>query len=330
MSGIAILALAGCSAGATPVPTSASAAPAASAAAASAPASVAAKVYTIVFLNPQPTNPYWALEQQGLELKAKELGVQLQTLASGADVGAQLNALESAIAKKPDGIIIGPLGSKGIVPGIQAANAAGIPVLVVDTAVDGGTIVSLVQTDNVAASALAGSFIKDQLPSGGSVLMINGDLASQTAQARQKGTTDVLTSAGNFKLDQQSGFWDTNKAFTVAQNALTANANLVAIFNASDQMTDGAVAEIKAAGIDPKKIIVTGFDGAENTLKEMQAGLVNADVAQQPCLMAETAMSTLVDSLNGKTVEQHIAIAAKLITPANVNDWIKGAGSCSG
>ncbi len=280
---------------------------------------------TVVFLNPQPTNPYWQKMEAGLKAAAAKAGIKLSVLGSGADVGSQVNTMQSAVASHPAGIIVGALDSKGIVPGVVSANDAGIPVVAVDTEIDGGKVASLVQTDNVAAAALAGDYIGKNVKAGSTVLIVDGDPANQTAQARHKGVVQGLEEHGTFKMVTQTGMWDTNQAMNVVTNVLTSNPHLAAVFNASDQMTQGTLAALG----DRTGIVVTGFDGDATVLKAVASGRVGADVAQDPCKIGSTGLQQMVNALDGKSVEKLVHVPAVMITSDNVKDFLDAGTGCS-
>ena len=113
--------------------------------------------YRLAFMQVFPDNPFWQTMKEGVESRAAEDGVTVDIIAlpTNAGVADQVAQMEDAVTQGYDGIILGTIDAAGIVPGIEAANAAGIPVLAVDTAPAGGDLISLVQTDNVAASRLA-------------------------------------------------------------------------------------------------------------------------------------------------------------------------------
>ena len=115
-------------------PQAAPAAPAAPAAT-TAPAAPAKKTYTIAIIHQQEGNPYFAVEQPGVEAAAKELGdtVIFKGPAS-MDVNAQVELVDSLIAQKVDAIGLDALDPDALVPVAQKAMKAGIKVFSWDSA----------------------------------------------------------------------------------------------------------------------------------------------------------------------------------------------------
>src|SRR3954467_4027683 len=145
--------------------------------------------YKLAYMQVFPDNPFWETMKEAVEAGAAEHGVTVDTFAlpTASGVADQVSQMETAVTQQYDGIILGTVDAAGIVPGIEAANNAGIPVLSVDTAPAGGDFISLVQTDNVAAARTGGEFIADRIGGKGKVLNLQGDLANQTGQARNEG-----------------------------------------------------------------------------------------------------------------------------------------------
>jgi ABC-type sugar transport system substrate-binding protein len=121
--------------------------------------------YKLAFMQVFPDNPFWQTMKEAVEARAVEDGVTVDviSLPTASGVSDQVSQMEDAVTQQYQGIILGTVDAAGIVPGIEAANNAGIPVIAVDTAPAGGDFISLVQTDNVAASALGGEFIAEAI-----------------------------------------------------------------------------------------------------------------------------------------------------------------------
>ena len=77
--------------------------------------------------------------QRGAEEAAKALNVDLTVQAAEreTDVDKQMQIIENLIQAKVDALAVTPSGSREVVPAIGKANLANIPVVVVDTRLDG-------------------------------------------------------------------------------------------------------------------------------------------------------------------------------------------------
>lgn len=278
--------------------------------------------YKLAYLQVFPDNPFWQTMKEAVEARAIENGVTVDTIAlpTASGVADQVSLIENAITQQYQGIILGTVDAAGIVPGIDAANAAGIPVIAVDTAPAGGDFISLVQTDNVAASELGGLFIADMIGGAGKVLNLQGDMANQTAQARNEGLHRALDAFPDIQVIDQSSMWLGEKGLSITENILTSDPDLKAIFAANDPPALGAIQALKAAG--KTDVVVVGFDGTEAGLQAIKDGDLAADVLQFPDVMGIIGVDLMVRHLNGEEIPERVDSGSGLATVENVDDYL--------
>ncbi len=283
------------------------------------------EAYRLAFMQVFPDNPFWQTLREGVEARAAENGVTVDviSLPTNSGVSDQVAQMEDAVTQGYDGIILGTIDAAGIVPGIEAANAAGIPVLAVDTAPAGGELISLVQTDNVAGSRLAGEFIVEQLGGQGKVLNLQGDMANQTAQARNDGFHEAVDAAGLDVIDQ-SAHWRQEEGLSITENILTSDPDIVAIFAANDPPALGALQALRSAGRDD--VLIVGFDAIPDAVEAVKNGEMTATVAQFPLVMGTVGVDLLVRHLNGEEVPELVDSGAMLVTQENVEQFQQEQG----
>src|SRR4051812_3665343 len=279
--------------------------------------------YKLAYMQVFPENPFWQTMKEAVEARAAEDGVTVDTIAlpTASGVADQVGQMENAVTQQYDGIILGTVDAAGIVPGIEGANTAGIPVLSVDTAPAGGDIISLVQTDNIAAAQQGAQFIADKIGGKGKVLNLQGDLANQTGQARNKGVHDVFDTYPDIQVIDQSTMWQEEKGLSITENILTSDPDIVAIFAANDPPALGAVQALKAAG--RSDVIVVGFDGTKDGLQAVKDGDLAADVLQFPDAMGIIGVDLLVRHLNGETIPEKVDSGSGLATAENIDQYLK-------
>ena len=164
-----------------------------------------------------------------------------------------------------DGLVIGPVDSRGLKASFDKAQQAGIPVVTVDTRVEHPAVRSHVATDNVAAAKLAGEYIVKRLGGKGKVLILGGITGSQTADDRRNGVEKLCKASGMTVIFRPAD-WDEAKANQITQNELGANPDLGAIFAACDPMIITAKQAVKAKGM-LGKVVLVGFDAIPACLK---------------------------------------------------------------
>ena len=77
-------------------------------------------------------NPFFKVIGDHITAEAAKAGYDTIVLSADNDVARQANHVKDFIVKKCAAIVLSPCESRSIVPVIQEANAAGIPVLTVD------------------------------------------------------------------------------------------------------------------------------------------------------------------------------------------------------
>lgn len=267
--------------------------------------------YTIGFVVSTQTNPFFVTLSEGVEAKAKELGAEVITIDAQDDPAQAASGVEDLITRGVDLIIINPTDSDAIVPSVENANAAGIPVMTVDRTSNGGEVVTHIASDNVAGGELAGNFIKEKLSGTGKVVELEGVPGANSAIERGEGFAKAIEGTTIEVVARQTANFDRTEGLNVMENLLQANPEIDAVFAQNDEMALGALQAIQASG---REILVVGFDATDDAVASVEAGDLGATVAQKPDLMGQTAAQAALDYLGGKTVEAFIPVELELIS----------------
>lgn len=277
--------------------------------------------YVLGMKGPGAGNPFWAAVEAGAKAKGAELGVEVIVVAPPAesDVQAQITQIEDLIAQKVDGIALAPTDPNALAPVVDAAKAAGIPVVFVDTrGINEG--VTFIGTNNEVGAALAADFMCKNLPSGSEVAILQGLISQSTGQARADGSKKGLEGCGLKVVAEQTGEWDRAKGLAVTENILAGNPNIKGIFGSNDNMALGAVEALKAAA-KLADVMVVGFDANPDAAASILAGEMTASVAQAPANMGGFGIQALVDLKAGKTLEPWIDTGTVLVTKENAEQY---------
>lgn len=182
---------------------------------------------------------YWQAAVKGVESKAKELGVKVNCTGPNAesDIADQVNMLNNAINKSPDGIGLAACDQSACLDALQTAMDNEIPVVCFDSGIPDapeGSVYSTVATDNYGAGATAA----ENLYAG-----LKDTIAAATSQVRigevnQEATSESITSRG-------LGFIDKFMELATADGKTCAViGNEYYVNNAKDKGTDEASADI--------------------------------------------------------------------------------------
>ena len=271
-------------------------------------------------------NPFFIDMQKGAEEAAKKLGVNLivQAAEREVDVEKQMQIIENLIQTKVAALCVTPSGSREIVPAIEKANRAGIPVVIVDTRVDAkamsessGKVSSFIGSDNYEGGKLAGEFIAKKLGGKGKVAVLEGIPGHETGDSRLKGFREALKATPEIEIvASQTANWERDQGFNVFQNILQSHPDIQAVFACSDLMALGAVEAIAAAK-KTGQITVIGFDASDEARKAVLAGTMDATVAQSPAEMGALAVENAYHLIKGEAVKAELVVPIKLITKEN-------------
>ncbi|WP_455256807.1 ribose ABC transporter substrate-binding protein RbsB [Peptoniphilus asaccharolyticus] len=255
-------------------------------------------------------NPFFVDLKTGAEEKAKELGVEIIALDSQDDPAKELSNVEDLITKKVDILLINPTDSDAVAAAVMNANQAGIPVITLDRASNGGEVLSHIASDNVAGGKMAGEHIIKLLEGKGNVVELEGIPGSSSARERGQGFNEAIEGSELQVVAKQTANYDRTEGLSVMENILQANADIQAVFAHNDEMALGALEAIKSSGKDIK---VVGFDATDDAVKSVEAGELAATIAQQPKEIGSLGIEAAVKAINGETVEKSIPVELKLV-----------------
>ena len=261
---------------------------------------------------------------EGAQKAADAAGAELVIFNANDDPAAQNDAIETYIQQKVDGLIVVAIDVNGIMPAVEAADAAGIPVVAVDAILPEGPHKSQIGVDNAEAGKMMGEFFLkqvDETMGGSAKLGIVGALNSFIQNVRQKGFEDVVT--GNPKVTM-AGVVDgrniQDNALAAAENLITGNPDLTAIYATGEPALLGAIAAVESqAKQDSVKIF--GWDLTAQAIKAIDEGFVVGIIQQDPAGMGAAAVEALNTLKGGGTVEKNISVPVTLVTKANVDPY---------
>jgi len=277
-------------------------------------------------------NPFFIEMQKGAEEAAKRLNVELvvQAAEREVDVEKQMQIVENLIQTHVSALCVTPSGSREIVPAIDKANKANIPVVIVDTRVDakalsesGGKVATFIGSDNYEGGKIAGEFLAKKLGGKGKVAVLEGIPGHETGDSRLRGFREALKATPGVEIvASQTANWERDQGFNVFQNILQSHPDVQAVFACSDLMALGAVEAIAAAK-KTGQIAVVGFDATSEARDAIQKGTMDASVAQSPAQMGALAVENAVKLLKGEQVNPEFVVPIKLITKENAAEGSK-------
>jgi ribose transport system substrate-binding protein len=280
----------------------------------------AAAPQKVAFVMKTLNHPFFLDMQRGAQEAADREHIQLvvQAAEREIDVEKQMQIIENLLQTGPRALVVTPSGSREIASAIAKANRANVPVIVVDTRVDPKAaadnqlkVATFIGSDNYEGGRLAGEYLAKATGGTARVAVLEGIPGHETGDSRLRGFRDAVKQhQGMTIVASQPANWERDLGFTVFQNMLQAHGDINALFACSDLMALGAIEAIAAAG-RAGSIRVVGFDALEDARKMIEAGRMEASVAQSPRDMGRLAVESAARLLRGEAVpaEQKVPIA---------------------
>ena len=265
-------------------------------------------------------NPFFVSLRDGAQQAADDAGAELVVSDAQNDTAQQQDDVQNFISQQVSAILVNPVDSDAVVPAVEAANDAGIPVIALDRKASGGDVVATIASDNVQGGRMAGEELI-RLVGSGNVAQLEGIPGTDPARDRGQGFQEAIDTQSSVKVvASQTADFDRSEGLTVTENIMQANSDIKGIFAQNDEMALGAVQALgDQAGDDVK---IAGFDGGEDALNAIQDGTMNATIAQQPDKMGSLGVETAISVINGESVEENIPVEVNLVTQDNVSEFL--------
>jgi ribose transport system substrate-binding protein len=255
---------------------------------------------------------------------AEKYGFELNMQDADADAGKQMKQLEDFIASGVDAIAFACADPEGLIPAVQEANKAGIPVFTFDGGVNGGDVVTHVGMDNVLSGEQAGEwakkYIEKELGGTGNVVILDFPQSAVVCGNRVKGFRSVLDPVSGIEIvAQQDGKASRTESMSVMENILTANPKIDVVFGINDDTIFGGVAAAEAAGRDNIAFISVGWSKELFEKLASNDKYVKASSVQNPYVMGINTMDAINRYFEGESLPPEILQDPIMTTGANVD-----------
>ncbi len=289
----------------------------------------AKKKLTIAVIPKGTTHEFWKSIHAGSIKAARELSspeAEVEIIWKGPlredDREQQIQVVEGFSSQGVNGIVLAPLDNRALVRPVEEAKRAGVPTVIIDSALESNQIVSFVATDNRKGGRLAAERMGQLLNGKGKVLLLRYQEGSASTQDREDGFVEELKAKYPgielISSDQYAGATrDTAKR--ASENLLNRYGDEVqGIFTPNESSTAGmllALQDIGKAG----KVTFIGFDTSETFTEAMRNKQLHGIVVQNPFNMGYLGVRTMVEHLQGKAVEKRIDTGVTMVTPDNLD-----------
>ena len=264
-----------------------------------------AKSYRIGVSIPHLANPHYVGQAYGYIDEAQQLGAQITLLEAGGyeHLDKQVSQMEDLVASRVDAIIIAAISGPGTVGAVEAAVAAGIPVINVNVMTDSDKVVTRIRSDDDVIGRMQADFMGERLKSGGNVVMLRG--APGTSWAEIRGNAFRQQIAAKYPtvkiLGEQYSQSTPADGLRLMEDFLQTFPQINGVYNGADSTAVGAAQAVVSAH-KAGSIVMTATDFQIDTEKFIRDGVISASVLQQPVTMGRWGVRAAIDYLEKKSV----------------------------
>lgn len=269
-------------------------------------------------------NEYWRILKEGMEKAVTDfkdggmdISIDVKAAQGEGDEQGQLSIVSDMINKKYNALLLSPISDGNLVPGVESALEAKIPVVNVNDGIIANAN-NYVGPRAVENGELAAEFISEKIGAEGKVAIVVGMPKAFAARQRTEGfETWIKENAPNIEIvEKQNADWDRSKSKELAEIWIKKHDDLKAIFCNNDTMALGVQEAINESG---KDIIVVGVDGTSEAYESIRKGELDATIDSFPIYKGQIAVEVTLRILAGQEVPRVIWTPQALINSENVN-----------
>ena len=238
--------------------------------------------------------PYWQTAVAGFNKAAHQYGVKAVIAGPNTfDAQAELQALQTAVAAKPNGILISVADPTLLQPEINTAIDAGIPVITIDSDAPHSHRIFFIGTNNREAGHLGGQRVVDKLGGKGNVVFFTMP-GQPNLDERLNGYEEIFASHPGIKTVEVFNIkGDSGNAFDATQRYVAqTGANKIDAFICLEASAGKDVAEVlKRQNLHDRLEVAMDVD--PDTLTAIKDGWIDTTIAQKPYTMGYFGLKML-------------------------------------
>ncbi|MBB3085301.1 sugar ABC transporter substrate-binding protein [Geodermatophilus sabuli] len=271
--------------------------------------------------------PYFQDFVAGAQERAEAEGVTLNVTYGETDPQLQYDQVQNALTQSPDGVIVVPVDPAALIPVFQQASDGGVPVLTAinDIEEDGWpSVVGHVGKEYTDVGREKAQYLVDTLGGQGTVAMIHGIRGLLFSELQAQGAMEVFAeNPGITVIDgPYTGEFSSDAGLAAAENVLTANPDVDALYFDNDDIALGGVLAAQQRGIAMEDIVIIGTDGGEPARQAVAAGELDMTITLCGFLNGKQAMDTLVSFVRDgdEPAERTVEVTSQMVTRDSYED----------
>lgn len=268
------------------------------------------------------SDPFFVAMSDGIQAEAAKLGVETVITYSDYDPNKQLANIQDLVARGVDGILASPADVQAAIPAYEVASQADIPIMSIADHTDPDVETSFIGAPWGEFGADIAEWTCDEGGGNGPVAMIKGPAGVSFVEEMEDGYKEYMSSdcPGMPIVFEANVPTTRDEALKAAQDALTANPDLRAVFTQIDDMAAGAIQVVEEQP-GSEDVLVTGFNGDKVGYDLLREGALDMTIALKPYQWGGLGVRTMVDYLNGEDVPPLVRIDSVLIDQSNIDQF---------
>ena len=264
---------------------------------------VPARQHSVALVAKSTETEFWLSVFAGAQAAAAEYNLKLTVTGPDTeeDYESQNAMVEQAVADGAEALVFSAIDFSNNASAIDAAAAAGVKIVAIDSNVDSTAVSTYIGTDNYAAGRMAAQAALDRVEGELRVGIVNYDISSANGQEREQGAVDMFAESGRARVVQVINTLaeaQHAQADTAAMLQQYPEINVLLAFN--EPTSVGAAEAVRQRGVSDAVFLV-GFDSNVATIDGLQEGSVDALIVQNPYAMGYLGVESAWRLLTGQT-----------------------------
>lgn len=282
------------------------------------------------FSQMENNNPWRIAETKSVREEAEKRGFKMVYTEAQSDTAKQVSDVEDMVAQGVDYIVLAPREFEGLAPALDAAKAAGIPVILIDRMAKGEAGVdylTFIGSNFVEEGERAGKWLAETTGGKAKIVELTGTTGSSVAIDRKDGFEQAISEYSDMEIiASQTGDFARAEGQKVMENLLQSHGSeITAVYAHNDEMAIGAINAIEAAGLKPgEDIIIVSIDGTRDALQAIIDGKLGATVECSP-FFGPSVFDVIEKHVAGGKIPTEIINEDRFFDASNAADLIDGA-----
>jgi len=283
-----------------------------------------AKALKIAVIPKGTTHEFWKSIHAGALRAARENGVEIiwKGPQKEDDRAQQITVVEDVISRGVAGIVLAPLDDRALCRPVQDAMREKIPVIIIDSGLQGKDYISFVATDNYKGGVLAAKRMGELLHGRGRIFLIRYQEGSASTTERERGFLETVQKEfPEFRLlvkDQYAGS-TTESAYQLAENLIGRFPDVEGIFCPNESSTFGTLRALQESHL-AGRVKFVGFDSSPKLVQALRDGHLDGLILQNPVKMGYLGVTEMVQHLRGQKIPELVDTGVYLATKENMDE----------